>query len=569
MDNSNRNAKDDKSPDHNSESIGELLEKIRQLEKDKTQLEKDKTQLEEENQRKDDEVKRLKKENEIFRKVLRTKKLDADEILAKLMEAEKSTADEIEELRRKANMNSGNSSLPPSSDRPWHKSKNRSLRVSTGRKVGGQKGHPGSTLAVPHEADKVILLYPPGCEKCSKKEECESKGAFACAEKRTVVDLEVTTTVTEYRALRRSSCPFADTKEDTGIFPGDVKAYVQYGNGVAIFAGILDSYGAMSDNRIADVINGISGLNMSASTVISMTERCADMVAPAMEPIANAVAAAPIVNCDETSARVVIEVPAKTESEEHTDDETKPISESVSRNVWIHGASNQHFTCLRMSRIRGYKGMVEANIISRIKGTIIHDCWFPYWKFEGLRHGLCNAHILRELKSVTENTGHKWASMFADLLIRMKKAKEEAVASGTNRFSKDVLREFHCRYIEILDTADTECPPSSPSPMRKRGRMKKGKERSLIERLREREAEICLFVRDFRVPFDNNLAERGFRFVKIKTKVSGCFRSSKGLQQYLDIMSYIDTARKHGVSAFKALSMAFKGQWADAIGISP
>lgn len=103
--------------------------------------------------------------------------------------------------------------------------------------------------------------------------------------------------------------------------------------------------------------------------------------------------------------------------------------------------------------------------------------------------------------------------------------------------------------------------------MKKRGKKKKGKERSLIERLRLREDEICLFVKDFDVDFDNNLAERAFRFVKTKTKVSGCFRSTRCLKQYLDIMSYIDTARKHGVSAFKALSMAFKGQWAEAIGL--
>ena len=258
----------------------------------------------------------------------------------------------------------------------------------------------------------------------------------------------------------------------------------------------------------------------------------------------------------------------KAESGDCTDDEKEPVTELVSRNVWIHGASNPEFTCLRMSRIRGYEGMVEANVIPRVKGTIIHDCWTPYWKFEGLRHGLCNAHILRELKSVTENTGHGWASMFAELLIGMKEAKEEAMASGASSLPDDVLEGFHRRYAEILDAADTECPPPPPPSEKRRGRRKKGKERSLIERLRRMEDAVCLFARDFAVCFDNNLAERAFRFVKTKTKVSGCFRSTRCLQQYLDIMSYIDTARKHGVSAYKALSMAFKGQWADAIGLS-
>lgn len=561
--------KEDDSSEHGSESMEDLLERIRQLEEDNQRKDDEIKHRDDEIKHRDDEVKRLKKENDIFRKILRTENIDADDVLTKFLEADAdSIFEELGELRRKVGMNSGNSSLPPSSDRPWLRSKKRSLRQKTGRRPGGQIGHPGSTIAVPHEADRVIMLYPPGCENCRRRDECESDGAFSCAEKRTVVDMEVTVTVTEYRALRRSTCPSANAEGDTGVFPEGVRAFVQYGDGVAVTAGILDSYGAMSDKRIAEVINGMSGLNMGTSTVIALTERCSRAVAPAMGPIADAVAAGPIVNCDETGTRAVVEILTEAESGDCKDDGKEPATEFVSRNVWIHGASNPEFTCLRMSRIRGYEGMVEANVIPRVKGTVIHDCWTPYWKFEGLRHGLCNAHILRELKSVTENTEHEWASMFAELLIGMKEAKEEAMASGMASLPDDVLEGFHRRYAEILDTADTECPPPPPTSEKRRGRRKKGKERSLIERLRRMEDEVCLFAADFAVDFDNNLAERAFRFVKTKTKVSGCFRSMRCLQQYLDIMSYIDTARKHGVSAFKALSMAFKGQWASAIGLS-
>ena len=69
-----------------------------------------------------------------------------------------------------------------------------------------------------------------------------------------------------------------------------------------------------------------------------------------------------------------------------------------------------------------------------------------------------------------------------------------------------------------------------------------------------------LFVHDFRVPFDNNQAERDIRNVKTKVKVAGCFRSLGGANDYLGIMSYLGTGRKHGVDPFKALAAAFKGQ---------
>lgn len=537
----------------------DLLERIRQLEEKNKHLEEQNRHVEEKNRR-------LEKENDIFRKILRACRVDADDALVRYLDGDADDVlDGLKDLNRRINMNSGNSSIPSSKDKPWHRPKKRSLRIETGRKAGGQAGHPGSTMAIPHEADRVVMLYPPGCESCPKRAECESLGAFSCAEKRSVVDIEVSTTVTEYRALRRGPCPSASAKGDTGVFPEGVRAFVQYGDGIAVFAGILDAYGAMSDKRIAEVINGMSGLNMSPSTVIAMTERCAEAVAPAMGPIADAVAASPIVNCDETGTRAVIEVERESDG---CDDASGDSTGSVCRNVWIHGASNQEFTCLRMSTIRGYEGIVEAGVIPRVRGTIIHDSWSSYWKFEWLRHGLCNAHILRELRSVTENEPeHGWAQMFADLLIRMKKAKEDAEASGAASLPRDVLDGFHREYAEILDAADRECPPKTCA-VKKRGRKKKGKERSLIERLRLREREICLFVDDFDVSFDNNLAERAFRFVKTKTKVSGCFRSLRCLQQYLDIMSYIDTARKHGVSAFNALSMAFQGRCIEAVGLS-
>ncbi len=94
-----------------------------------------------------------------------------------------------------------------------------------------------------------------------------------------------------------------------------------------------------------------------------------------------------------------------------------------------------------------------------------------------------------------------------------------------------------------MKLVDGECP-LPPDPLRNRkGRKKKGKERSLIERLMALKVSVCLFIRYFGVPFDNNQAERDVRNVKTKTKVSGCFRTESGAQDYLDIMSYISTGR--------------------------
>jgi len=155
---------------------------------------------------------------------------------------------------------------------------------------------------------------------------------------------------------------------------------------------------------------------------------------------------------------------------------------------------------------------------------------------------------------------HAWASEFKSLLMDMKTAKEEVMENGEMEFSGQQLGQFSQEYDRIIDLADTQCPESEASGGNTRGRKKKGKERSLIERLVKLKGAVCLFIHQFKVPFDNNQAERDVRHVKTKAKVSGCFRTEQGAQNYLDVMSYLGTGRKHNMSVFDALTAAFAGK---------
>ena len=169
------------------------------------------------------------------------------------------------------------------------------------------------------------------------------------------------------------------------------------------------------------------------------------------------------------------------------------------------------------------------------------------------------AHLLRELTGIDENhPEQKWASAFIDLLLEMKKVKDKAVEKGKDFLSYYHYHKFDKKYDELIEQARKENPLPETAE-KKRGRKKKGKILALVERLANYKASVCLFIHNFNVPFDNNQAERDLRMIKVKAKVSGCFRTEEGARDYLKIMSYVGTAHKQGYNAYKAIKNAITG----------
>lgn len=440
----------------------------------------------------------------------------------------------IRELRRQLGQNSQNSSKPPSSD-GYNKPSPKSQRTKSGKKPGGQKGHPGTHMSIPHEPNQVRQHLPEKCEGCPKLSECLKKGnVFKCAEKRYVVDLSIQTTVTEHQTMNVKNCPCGNG-EIAGAFPENVKAYVQYGDSVTMAAGLLNTYGAMSVERIHSLMKSQLGISLSTGTIISMVKRCGEKVLPMNEMIRILMPTKDVCNFDETGIRV------------------------NGKLYWVHNASTPELTYQTVHQNRGKDGIDDNGVIRDFHGTAVHDCWSPYWKYEGVRHAICCAHLLRELTGIEEYTGHKWAEDFKKLLLAMKKTKDNAVRKEKTKLSYYHLHKFDKEYERIMKLADSECPPPENSKQKKRGRVKKGKERSPIERLIALKEAICLFAHDFRIPFDNNQAERDLRNVKTKSKIIGCFRTENGAQNYLNIMSYLSTGLKHGFGVVEALSAAFAG----------
>ncbi len=437
----------------------------------------------------------------------------------------------IRELNEKLNKNSKNSSKPPSTD-GYSKPSPKSLRTPSGKKPGGQDGHDGSYLSIVSKPDEVIQHMPSKCENCPHREECQSHAYVT--ETRNVVDINVSANVTAHEVLA-IDCPYAHEVLE-GSFPENVKAPVQYGNNLSALVVALNTVGALSVNRTNEILSGVFNIPIATGTIVSMVNRCADAVTDTVTEIADKLMEAYVTHCDETGTRV--------------DKKTR----------WVHVMSSDLLTYLFLHDKRGKTAINEEGLLTRYNGIAVHDCWSSYWSCDGnFTHAVCCAHILRELNGVIENhPEQEWAQRFIDLLLSMKKVVDKAKANGKESLSPYHLNKFSKLYEEIIQKAyeENSLPESS---QRKRGRKKKGKVRSLIERLDNLREDICRFSTDFAVPFDNNQAERDIRMVKTKTKVSGCFRSINGAKSYLKIMSYIGTAKKHGMNAYAAIREAISG----------
>lgn len=437
----------------------------------------------------------------------------------------------IKELNEKLNKNSNNSSKPPSSD-GLKKPSPKSLRKPSGKKPGGQKGHRGTNLSVTLQPDETVKHMPLACTGCTHYEAC--KGNACPCETRQVIDMVVKVHVTDHEALVIKSCPLSgDIRKAT--FPENIKASVQYGENLQALVVAMNTIGAVSINRTREILGSVFDIPLSTGTICTMVGKCAEKISNAVNTAQTKIINSDLGHFDETGTRV------------------------NGKTSWVHVASNADYTYLTLHSKRGFDGMEAAGVLPDFQGIAVHDCWASYWKYDSILHGICCAHLLRELTAAEENhPEQKWATAFKNLLLTMKKEKDKSVAAGKTALSYTDLHNFDKQYDEVLQRAYEENPLPETTE-KKRGRMKKGKILSLIERLHKYRESVCLFVKNFMVPFDNNQAERDIRMIKVKTKVSGCFRSEQGAKSYLKIMSYVGTARKQGINPFTALRNAVAG----------
>ncbi|MEO1666978.1 MAG: transposase, partial [Chloroflexota bacterium] len=202
---------------------------------------------------------------------------------------------------------------------------------------------------------------------------------------------------------------------------------------------------------------------------------------------------------------------------------------------------------------RGSEAMLDIGVLPNSRGWAVHDGLKSYFSFETVRHALCNAHHLRELQFAHEQYQADWAKQMQKLLLKMKTHDDEQT------LTRKRIRKLEAEY-DALIRQGFEVFPIQPRPPDHKGRFAQHPVTNLLIRLRDHREAVLAFLHHPEVPFDNNLAERDLRMMKVKQKISGCFRTWAGAEVFAAVRSYLATARKQGVSMLHAACLAFAGK---------
>lgn len=498
----------------------ELLQALERLQHDYNHLQAD--------------YERVQQENALLQKALaeaREREAQAQEQIAKQQEVMAQVIERVKRLEGQAAKDSHNSSKPPSSNgfkEPVRKTQ--SLREKSGKKSGGQPGHQGRTLMMVAEPDEIVTLTPTRCCQCQQD---LVETLISRTERVQVFDLPAISLLVREYQVQVKACPCCQAETRATLPDGIKAASVQSGPRTKALAVYLACVHLLPLARVCQILSDLLGTSFSQASVLAACQQSAIAVGPVLKRIKEALQRSAVRHNDETGFRI------------------------EKKRWWLHVASTRLLTLYLAHQKRGKEATNAMEILPHFHGTSVHDTFASYQQY-GCRHALCVAHYLRELTFIHEHEEQEWAKEMKELLRAIKARVDQGRVLGETSLPIPIQHTFEARYRHLVEQGLAANPP----PERKkgqRGALRQGDARNLLLRLHQYQDQILRFMRDFAVPFDNNQAESDLRMMKLRQKISGCFRTQDGATIFCSLRSSLSTMHKQGVHLFTALCSAFVG----------
>jgi transposase len=409
--------------------------------------------------------------------------------------------------------NSSNSSVPPSKDENRPK-RTQSQRKKSHRQPGGQKGHKGHKLNMVSHPTHIVTHSIETCEHCS----AQLPETLDQYESRQVFDIPVITIeVTEHRAIKKI-CGKCGQKSKAP-FPKNITQKAQYGDRIKALTIYLQNYQMLPFARCSELIKDLIGHKLSEGSLSNFQEKCHNALEDYEQYIKEFLLSINVLHGDETGVKV------------------------NGINYWMHVLGNKQISLFASHKKRGKEAMNDIGVLQHYRGTLVHDRFSSYFSYK-CDHSLCNAHILRDLNFVEEAFDAPWANQIKKLLVRAKNKKDE-----DPNIKSAYYRRIYKQYVNLI----------RPVIKGYDKRFKKTDEQRLAFALEKHKTLFLKFIQQAEIPFDNNQAERDLRMIKVKQKVSGCFRSAKHATYFARIRGYISTVKKNKKSALDEIENALAG----------
>ncbi len=430
-------------------------------------------------------------------------------LCAKIESLEKTNKDQndkILQLEKRLKIDSSNSSMPSSRD-IFGKKKTTNDRDKSDKRNGGQAGHQGSNLQFEtnqHNIDNTVTHKPHTCNSCGNDIE-----EFKLIDTRQTHDIKIKKIITNH--LVYSGICDCGCETQLNI---DVPHGVSYGDTIKSALLYLHNQDLIPTERLYQTSEKLFNMPVSEASIYNWQEQLAENLTRYETDIKDRLLQQKTLHADESGIK-------------------------AKDAKWLHVICNELYTFYAVHAKRGVIAMNEIGILNKFTGNLMHDCYKSYFRFTNVEHGLCNAHILRELKSIDQFYKLSFANKLRDLLKQMNITVLQAKEQQLKQLKPAVLLQYETQFSALLTLAENEALTLDNEKWRK-------DTQAFVKRLRKYQKEYLAFMYDFDMSFTNNQAERDIRMIKVKQKISGRFRTTDGAKRFLKIRGFISTMGKQG-----------------------